>query len=140
MKLIPLTISVMLQIQSRNHLIAIAFTPTYVPPIIESMPLHRDTRTWTIIVIPISTGVSRAARDCICFCTCRLLPISANARKTEKESHAYMPFLVRINAIEGKVWSSHVHAPATHLESRDHSFCQLTTTWCFFSVCTPLVL
>ena len=48
-------------------------------------------------------------------------------RKTKKESYACTPSLVRINTIEGKVRASHVHALAARLESRDRSFCQLTS-------------
>jgi len=70
--------------------------------------------------------ISRAARDYTCFCTCQLLPIGTGARETEEECYVHTPFLVRINAIEGKVRPSHVHALATRLESRDRPFCQLT--------------
>lgn len=129
-------------ITSRNHLITVTFSVhTYIYHILQNQCRCIDIRIWTITTIPISTrkSISRAARDCICFCTCRLLPIDVNARKTEKESHACMPFLVRINAIERKFRSSHVHAPATHLESRDHLFCQLTIARYLLGICASSV-
>lgn len=98
---------------------------------VESMPFHRppgmddNNNSYTRA----RELVSRAARDYTCFCTCRLLPISASTRKKEKESYVHTPFLVRINAIEGKVRPSHVHALAARFESRDRPFCQLTTEW-----------
>jgi len=93
-----------------------------------------DVRTWTIIRISMPARIDITCRAWfhVHLHVRRLLPIAIpGSRETggerEKDSYARMPFLARINAIEGKVRASHVHAPATRLESRDRSFRQLAS-------------